>query len=87
MEIVAVVLAGIVLGLIGRCLAPGGRDDLGLVVTALCGLVGAIAGWYAAAGLGIASPSMFRWVVSIMVAAILVAAMAILTSRSLAGRL
>jgi uncharacterized membrane protein YeaQ/YmgE (transglycosylase-associated protein family) len=89
MDIVGVILAGIVLGLVGKWwLGPNRRDDLGLVMTVASGVFGALVGW-AIAGMG-SGPATFeavRWASAIVIGSIFVAVMAFVTGRSLAGRL
>ncbi len=45
MEIVGLVLAGLVIGIVARLLMPG-RDPLGIVGTILVGIVGMVVGSY-----------------------------------------
>ena len=89
MEIVSLTIAGIVISLLGKMLiGPGVRDDFGLVMTAVCGVVGVLVGWYAAAGMGAAGDlAVLRWTVAILVGSILAAIAAVVTGRSLSGRL
>jgi uncharacterized membrane protein YeaQ/YmgE (transglycosylase-associated protein family) len=90
MEIIAVIIAGIVISLLGKWwLPPVGRDDIGVVTTVVCGVVGVVVGWYAAVGLGIATggADFARWTLAIVVGSVSAAAVATLTGRSLAGRL
>ena len=89
MEIIGVIIAGVALGLLGKWwLGPDRRDDLGLVTTVGCGVLGALVG-YAVAGMGSgpADVEPIRWVIAILVGSIFVAVMAFVTGRSLAGRL
>lgn len=75
MEIVGVIIAGIIIGLLGKWIAPGDRDNIPLWLTIVCGIGGVLIGYYAAAALGVAATSgidWVRWIVSIIVAAILV---------------
>jgi uncharacterized membrane protein YeaQ/YmgE (transglycosylase-associated protein family) len=90
MEIIGVIIAGIVLGSLAKWwLAPGGRDDIGVVTTVACGVLGVLIGWYAAAGPGIAigGVEVVRWTIAILLGSVFAAIMATLTGRSLAGRL
>jgi hypothetical protein len=90
MEIITVIGAGIVISLLGEWwLGPDGRDDFGVVTTLVCGVVGVLVGWYAAAGLAIATGGVdvSRWIVAILVGSVFAAIAATLTGRSLAGRL
>ena len=85
MEIIGVIIAGIIIGLLGKFVAPGDRDNIPLWLTVLCGIGGVIIGWYVAAALGVeATPGVdwLRWIISIVVAAVLVVLAASLTGRS-----
>ena len=75
MEILGVIVAGIIIGLLGKWFAPGSRDDTPLWLTILCGVGGVIIGYYLAAALGVAATNgidWVRWIISIIVAAVLV---------------
>jgi hypothetical protein len=90
MEVIGVIIAGIVVSLLGKWwLGPHGRDDLGMVTTAVCGVGGVLVGWYAAAELGITMGhgEAARWAVALLVGSAFAAIMAMLTGRSLASRL
>ena len=85
MEIVGVIVAGIIIGLLGKFLAPGNRDNIPIWLTILCGIGGVLIGWfiYTAFG-GDGSPGVdwVRWIVAVLVAAVLVVAASTLTGRS-----
>lgn len=84
MEIIGVIIAGIIIGLLGKWVAPGSRDNIGFLLTVLCGIVGVIVGWFVAAGLGVATTAgvdWIRWIISIAFAAVFVAIAATLTGR------
>jgi len=74
-EIIGVIVAGIVIGLLGKFVAPGDRDNIPIWLTILCGIGGVLIGWfiYTAFG-GNGSPGIdwVRWIVAIVVAAVLV---------------
>ena len=75
MEIIGVIIAGIIIGLIGKWIAPSNRDNIPLWLTLVCGIGGVLIGYYAAAALGVAATpgiDWMRWIVSIIVAAVLV---------------
>ena len=85
MEIIGVIIAGIIIGLLGKLVAPSGRDNVGFVVTVLCGIAGVIVGWYVATALGVASTAgvdWARWLISIVVAAVFVVVATALTGRT-----
>jgi uncharacterized membrane protein YeaQ/YmgE (transglycosylase-associated protein family) len=85
MEIIGVLIAGVIIGLLGKFVAPGDRDNIPIWLTVLCGIAGVIIGWfvYTAFG-GNGSPGIdwVRWIVAILVAAVLVVAASTLTGRN-----
>ena len=46
MEIIGVIVAGIIIGLLGKFVAPGNRDNIPIWLTILCGIGGVLIGWY-----------------------------------------
>lgn len=83
-EIIGVIIAGIIIGLLGKWVAPGSRDNTPLWLTILCGIGGVIIGYYVAAALGVAATpgiDWVRWIISILVAAVLVMIAATLTGQ------
>ena len=84
MEILGVIVAGIIIGLLGKLLAPGDKDNIPLWLTVLCGVVGVVAGYYIAAALGVDETDgidWIRWIISIAVAVVAVIVAASLTGR------
>ncbi|HEY4568611.1 MAG TPA: GlsB/YeaQ/YmgE family stress response membrane protein [Kribbella sp.] len=84
MEIIGVIVAGIIIGLLGKWVAPGDRDNIPLWLTVLCGIGGVLIGYYLAAALGVEATKgidWIRWIVSIIVAAVLVVIAAMVTGR------
>ena len=82
MEIIGVIIAGIIIGLLGKWVAPGSRDNTPLWLTILCGIGGVLIGYYLAAAFGVeetAGIDWVRWIISILVAAVLVMIAATLT--------
>ena len=89
MEIIGVIVAGIIIGLLGKFVAPSSRDNIPLWLTILCGIGGVIIGCYLYTALGgDGSPGIdwVRWLIAIAVAAVLVVIASTLTARSKAGR-
>jgi hypothetical protein len=83
-EVFGVLIAGIIIGLLGKLVAPSGRDNIPLWLTVDCGIGGVLIGWYVAAGLGVEATNgvdWLRWIISILVAAGLVMVAASVTSR------
>jgi uncharacterized membrane protein YeaQ/YmgE (transglycosylase-associated protein family) len=75
MEIIGVIVAGIIIGLLGKFVAPSARDNIPLWLTILCGIGGVIIGWYIYTlfgGNGSAGIDWVRWLIAIAVAAVLV---------------
>ena len=85
MEIIGVIVAGIIIGLLGKFVAPGDKDNIPLWLTILCGIGGVVLGWflYTAFG-GNGSPGIdwVRWIVAIAVAAVLVVITSTVTGRN-----
>jgi len=82
---VGILVAGIIIGLLGKLVAPRGRDDIPLWLTLLCGVGGVLLGLvvYRAFG-GNGSPGIdwTRWIVSVLVSAVLVVVASSLTGRN-----
>jgi uncharacterized membrane protein YeaQ/YmgE (transglycosylase-associated protein family) len=75
MEIIGVIVAGIIIGLLGKFVAPGDRDNIPLWLTIVCGIGGVVIGWYiytAFGGNGTSGVDWVRWIVAIACAAVLV---------------
>lgn len=92
MEIVGLIVAGLIIGLLGKVAAPGDKDNIPLWATLLCGVGGVLLGgaiYRAFGGNGSAGVDWTRWIVAIATAAVLtVVASSLLgrnTSRSLGG--
>ena len=89
MEIITLLIAGVIIGLLGKFVAPGDKDNIPLWLTILCGVGGVIIGWfiYSAFG-GNGSPGIdwTRWIVSVLVAAVLVVIASSVTGRNTGAR-
>jgi uncharacterized membrane protein YeaQ/YmgE (transglycosylase-associated protein family) len=89
-EIIGVLVAGLIIGLLGKFVAPGDRDNIPLWLTLLCGIGGVLIGYYVAAALGVEATKgidWIRWIISIIVAAILVIIAATVTGRRTSRRI
>ena len=85
MEIIGLIVAGIIIGLLGKFVAPGDKDNIPIWLTVLCGIAGVLIGYYLAAALGVDATrgiDWIRWIISIAVAAVLVIAASTITGRS-----
>jgi uncharacterized membrane protein YeaQ/YmgE (transglycosylase-associated protein family) len=84
LDLIGVIIAGIIIGLLGKFFAPGDRDNIPLWLTVVCGIGGVLIGYYLAAALGVEATSgidWIRWIISIVVAAVLVMVAASVTAR------
>jgi uncharacterized membrane protein YeaQ/YmgE (transglycosylase-associated protein family) len=89
MEIIGVIVAGIIIGLLGKFVAPSNRDNIPLWLTILCGIGGVIIGWYVYilfGGNGSPGIDWVRWLIAIVVAAVLVIIASTVTARMGARR-
>ena len=89
MEIIGVIIAGIIIGLLGKFVAPGDKDNIPIWLTVVCGIGGTILGWFVYAafgGDGSNGIDWTRWIVAILVAAVLVVIASTVTGRNTAGR-
>ena len=83
-DIIGVIIAGIIIGLLGKFFAPGDRDNIPLWLTVVCGIGGVLIGYYLAAALGVEATrgiDWIRWIISIVVAALAVMVAASITGR------
>ena len=74
MTIIGTIIFGAVIGILARLFLPG-RQQIGMIMTVLIGIVGALIGYWLAGLFGVAATSgidWIRWIFSIVVAAILV---------------
>ena len=89
MEIIGLIIAGLIIGLLGKFVAPGDKDNIPLWLTLLCGIGGVIIGWYiyaAFGGNGSAGVDWTRWIVAIVVSAVLVVIASTVTGRNTGAR-
>src|SRR3954451_17765346 len=89
MEIIGVIVAGIIIGLLGKLVAPGDKDNIPIWLTILCGIGGGVIGWViytAFGGNGSAGIDWVRWIVAIIVAAVLVVIASTVTGRNSGSR-
>ena len=89
MEIIGVIVAGIIIGLLGKFVAPGARDNTPLWLTLLCGIGGVLLGYWLSGLLGVKDTNgidWIRWIISIVLAAVLVVAASTITGRNTGNR-
>ena len=85
MEIIGVIIAGIIIGLLGKFVAPGDKDNIPIWLTVLCGIGGVLLRYYVSGALGVESTKgidWIRWIISIVLAAVLVVIASTVTGRN-----
>jgi uncharacterized membrane protein YeaQ/YmgE (transglycosylase-associated protein family) len=89
MEIIGVIVAGIIIGLLGKFVAPSTRNNIPLWLTIICGIGAVIIGWYIYilfGGTGTPGIDWIRWLFTVVVAAIVVVIANAIATRSKAKR-
>jgi len=85
MELIGLLIAGVIIGLLGKLVAPGDKDKIPFWATVLCGVGGVLLGYWISGALGVAQTNgvdWVRWLISIIVAAVLVVAASTITGRN-----
>jgi uncharacterized membrane protein YeaQ/YmgE (transglycosylase-associated protein family) len=85
MSIIGVLVAGVIIGLLGKLVAPGDKDNTPLWLTILCGVGGVIVGWFVYAafgGNGSGGVDWTRWIVAVLVSAVFVVIASTITGRN-----
>lgn len=76
MEWIGTIIFGAIIGLLGKFVAPGDKDNIPIWLTVILGIVGAIAGYWIwgmiSAQENTGGIDWIRWIISIAVAAVLV---------------
>lgn len=91
MGIIGVLIAGIIIGLLGKFVAPGDKDNIPIWLTVLCGIGGVLIGWFVYSAFGgsghTSGVDWVRWIVAIVCAAVLVVIASTVTGRNNAKRI
>ena len=85
MSVIGVLVAGVIIGLLGKLVAPGDKDNPPIWLTILCGIGGVLVGWYiyaAFGGNGSNGVDWTRWLVAIIVSAVFVVIASTVTGRN-----
>jgi len=88
MEIIGLIIVGAIIGLLGKLVAPGDRDNTPIWLTVILGIVGVLIGYAISGALGVADTDgidWIRWIISIAVAAVLVMLASTLMGRNTGG--
>ena len=83
MTIIGLIIAGAIIGVLARLFMPG-RQPIGVLITVILGILGVLIGWWLAGVLGVQATSgvdWIRWIISIVVAAVLIAVYISITGR------
>ena len=85
MSIIVVIIAGIIIGFLGKFVAPGDKDNTPWWLTILCGIGGVVVGWFVYAAFGGGNTTgvdWIRWLVAIVISAIFVMIASTITGRN-----
>lgn len=88
-EVIGIIIFGAVIGFLARLVLPG-KQNISVLVTVILGILGALAGYYLWGAMGGGDTSgidWIRWIISIIVAAILVIIAATVTGRRTGRRI
>ncbi len=90
MEWIGTIIFGAIIGLLGKFVAPGDKDNIPIWLTIILGIVGALAGyaiWGAISNEGnTGGIDWIRWIISIAVAAVLVMIASTMMGRNTTAR-
>ncbi|MGH3470135.1 MAG: GlsB/YeaQ/YmgE family stress response membrane protein [Thermocrispum sp.] len=79
MEWIILIVVGAVIGLLGKFVAPGSKDNTPIWLTVILGIVGAVVAGSLAGGI-------WKWVLAVVIAAVLVVIASTLMGRNTAKR-
>jgi uncharacterized membrane protein YeaQ/YmgE (transglycosylase-associated protein family) len=74
-HVIGIIIAGIIIGLLGKWIAPSNRDNIPLWLTVICGVAGVLVGYWIAGLFGVGATGgvdWIRWIISVVVAVIFV---------------
>ncbi len=88
-EIIGILIAGLIIGLLGKLVAPGDKDNIPIWLTILCGIGGVLLGYWIYSlfgGDGSGGIDWVRWIVAVLTAAVLVVIASTVTGRNTGSR-
>ncbi len=83
-EIIGLLIGGVIIGLLGKLVAPGDKDNIPLWLTIICGVGGILLGFWIYSffgGDGSRGVDWVRWIVAVLTSAVLVVIASTVTSR------
>ena len=84
-DLIVLIIMGVIIGFLGKLLAPGDKDNTPVWLTILCGIGGILLGYFiydAFGGDGSGGIDWVRWIVAVITAAVLVMIASTVTSRN-----
>ena len=84
-DLIVLIVMGVIIGFLGKLLAPGDKDNTPIWLTILCGIGGILLGYFiydAFGGDGSNGIDWVKWIVAIITAAVLVVIASTVTSRN-----
>lgn len=86
LDIIVLIVVGAIIGLLGKLVAPGDKDNIPIWLTILCGIGGVLLGYWIYSFFGGSAQTdgidWVRWFVAILTAAVLVVIASTVTSRN-----
>jgi uncharacterized membrane protein YeaQ/YmgE (transglycosylase-associated protein family) len=85
MDIIGLLIGGVIIGLLGKFVAPGDKDNIPIWLTIICGIGGILLGYWIYSlfgGDGSNGVDWVRWIVAILTSAVLVVIASTVTSRN-----
>ena len=89
-DLIVLIIIGAIIGLLGKLVAPGDKDNIPIWLTILCGIGGVLLGYWIYSlfgGDGSNGIDWVRWIVAIAVAAVLVVIASTVMGRNKRGGL
>ena len=88
-DLIVLIIVGAIIGLLGKLVAPGDKDNIPIWLTILCGIGGVLIGYWIYSlfgGNGSNGVDWTRWIVAIIVSAVLVVIASTVTGRNTGSR-
>ena len=88
-DLIVLIIVGAIIGLLGKLVAPGDKDNIPIWLTILCGIGGVLLGYWIYSlfgGNGSNGIDWTRWIVAIITSAVLVVIASTVTGRNTGTR-